>query len=136
MWRMLFVPVLMLAAVACGSDETTSGSSTGGSNAGGSNAGGSNAGGSNAGGNGNSGGGMPGPSCGDLTPGCDFGQLCVAFHATAGPMTTTTYECHPNPCAGGVDCSCAGSICAAKFNLEICSSGTGDVDINCDNGAQ
>lgn len=62
-------------------------------------------GGSSSSGSGGGGGAFP---CGDDNLTCNHPQICVTFIHTAGPQTTTTWECHDDPCAPApLDCSCA-----------------------------
>jgi hypothetical protein len=64
---------------------------------------------------------------------CGNGRLCVAFVTNVGPMSTTTRQCRPNPCAAAqLSCSCAGTLCSAPTS--ICAV-QGDRVI-CDDGRQ
>jgi hypothetical protein len=44
--------------------------------------------------------------CGSNDFSCQAGAVCVAYIAT-----TTTYQCKPQPCPDGLDCSCAEMLC-------------------------
>ncbi len=81
-----------------------------------------------------SGGGGGAFTCGDDNLECNHPQICVTFIHTTGPQTTTTWECHDDPCAPeALACTCAvpaicddapgGSCQMNQGNLECHSGG-------------
>ncbi len=52
--------------------------------------------------------------CGPSTFGCALGAICVEDQTETAQGTS--YHCAPNPCpSSGLNCSCAGSLCAPNF---------------------
>jgi hypothetical protein len=79
----------------------------------------------------------PAPPCGpDASAGaCPDGELCVAVTTNAGPSSSTTYSCEPNPCAPfPTSCACAQSLCTAA-GAPLCVSADAR-SISCDDGNQ